>query len=191
MLHDSRNKDIASVTDTIDLKLLSFHIFINQNRIFNSCAEDDFHVFFNIRRITGDNHVLSAKDIAGAHQNRVSDFFGRLKCLNLGENGDTLRPFDVKPVAKFLKTLPVLSKVNRICARSKNTNSLSVKVFRKFDCSSAAKSHDDADRFFDRKNIHHIDRGKRLKVKAVGCVKVGGDGLRVVVDNSDLVAKLF
>ena len=52
----------------------------------------------------------------------------------------------------------------------------------------SAEGHHHADGLLDPDDVHHVLRVQGLKIQAVGGVVVGGDGLRVVVDDDHVVA---
>ena len=191
VLHDSWDEYVLSVTDCVNLKLGSLHVFVNQHRILNALCQNDFHVFLYVRVVESDDHVLSAKHVGRTQQHRVLNFVRSLQSLLQSENCKSLRLVDSKLVAQFLKSLAVLGKVNGIRGCSQNPDALLVQEFRELDCGLSSESDHHADRIFRVDYVHHILRGKRLEVKPVARVKVSGDGLRVVVDCDDLISEFF
>ena len=83
VLHDTGQQDILAIADCVDFKLCSHHIFIDQDEIPFHMGKDNIHIFFYVRIGKGDNHVLTAKDITGAQQNRIAEAvrcFDRFLC---------------------------------------------------------------------------------------------------------------
>ena len=191
MLHDSRNKNIFAVADTVNFKLSSHHILVNQNRIFNSLSKNNLHVFFYVGIVEGNNHVLTAQNVRRSQQNRVTQFF----CCGKGFIGihdcKSLRTLNVEFFTKLFKTFAVFGKVDCISTCTKNRDSLLRKEVCKLDCRTAAECNYNCNRLFCVDNAHNVFRSERFKVKAVCGVKVGRNGFRVVVDDCNLVAKLF
>ena len=63
VLHYSRNENIASVTDNVNLKLFSHHIFINKHRVIDFLRKDYFHIARNIVGRICNRHVLTADNV--------------------------------------------------------------------------------------------------------------------------------
>ena len=112
VLHDSGNEYVLSVTDCVNLKLRSLHVFVNQHRILNALCQNDFHVFLYVRVVESDDHVLSAKHVGRTQQHRVLNLVRRIQSLLQSKNGQTLRLVDSKLVAQFLKSLAVFCNVD-------------------------------------------------------------------------------
>ena len=112
MFHNSWNKDVLSVADTVDFKLNSHHILVNQHRIFNSLCKNDFHIFFYVVVVECNNHILSAKNVTRAQQYRITKFCCCFKSFLFGEYRKSFRAVDVKLFAQFFKTLAVFCKVD-------------------------------------------------------------------------------
>ena len=55
----------------------------------------------------------------------------------------------------------------------------------------AAEGHHHPDGLLDVDDVHHVLGGQGLEVQPVGGVEVGGDSLRVVVDDDHLIAQLL
>ena len=191
MLHNSRNQNTFAVADTVNLKLGTFHVLIYKNRIFNSAACNNFHVFFYICTVTGNNHILSAKNIAWSHQNRITKLKACFKCFNFVQNCKSLWSVYMQTFAKLFKAFTVFGKVNCIGTGSKNLYSLAVQIFCKLDCCTATKSYYYTKRLFYSNYIHYIHRCKRFKIKSIRCIKICRNCLGVVVYNCNLVTKLF
>lgn len=70
-------------------------------------------------------------------------------------------------------------------------DALLVQELRQGDGGLAAEGHHHTHGVLHFNDPHHILRGEGLKVQPVGGVIVGGDGLRVVVDDDHVIAQLF
>ena len=60
VFHNTGNQYILPVADGIHFQLRSHQVLVNQNGIFNSLGQDNFHIFMYIVVIISDNHVLAA-----------------------------------------------------------------------------------------------------------------------------------
>ena len=112
VFHNSRNKNVLSVADSVDFKLNSHHILVNQHRIFYSLCKNDFHIFFYVIVVECNNHILSAKNVAWSEQYWIAQFCRCLKCFLFGEYRKSFRAVDVKLFAQFFKTFAVFCKVD-------------------------------------------------------------------------------
>ena len=61
MFHDTRYEDIFAVAYSVDLKLYTHKVFIDEDRIFYFLTEYDLHVLLDIVIIPRDDHVLTAE----------------------------------------------------------------------------------------------------------------------------------
>ena len=191
MLHNARNQNILAITNSVHLQLNSFHIFINQNRILNLLPQNNRHIFFYVRRRVCNNHILPAQNITWTQQNRIFQTGSRFKGLNFRKNSNTFWTLNIKPVTKFFKTFTVLSQINRISRSTKNPNALFIKKFRQINRSLTTKSHHNTNRIFRADNIHHVHWRQRFKIKPVRRIKISRNSFRVIINNSNLVPKLF
>ena len=75
--------------------------------------------------------------------------------------------------------------------RPEDTDAVFIKELCELDCSLTAECNNNADRLLNLNDVHNIFGSKRLEVESVRCVIVGGNGFGVVVDDCNLVTKLF
>ena len=148
MLHNSWNQNIFAVADTVYFKLLSFHVFIYEHRIFDSGSQDDFHVFLYVGVAAGNNHILTAKYIAWTHEDRVGDSGCSFEGFCFCENCKAAWAFNVEAVAKLFEAFAVFGKVNCVGAGSKNLYALTVQELSKFNRCTTTKGNYYAERFF-------------------------------------------
>ena len=112
VLHDAGNQNVFAVADCIDFKFYAHHVFVDEDRIFDSLRKDNAHIFFYVRFIERDNHILSAKNVRRTQENRIADFFRRMERLVFGKNGFAFRAADFQFFAELFKSLAVFCKVD-------------------------------------------------------------------------------
>ena len=191
VLHNSRNQNIFAVADTVNFKLSSHHVLVNQNRIFNSLSQNNLHIFFYVGIVEGNNHVLTAQNVRRTQQNRVAQLFCCSQSFFGIHDCKSLRTLNLEFFTKFFKTLAVFGQVDCVSTCTKNWDSLLRKEVCKLDCCTAAKGNYNCNRLFCVDNAHNVFRSERFKIESVCGVKVGRNGFRVVVDDCNLVAKFF
>gem|GEM_PF-5991938 len=59
MFHNTRNKNVITITDCIYFKFCTHHILINKHRVLYILCKDDSHIFLNICLVKGNNHILT------------------------------------------------------------------------------------------------------------------------------------
>ena len=191
VFHDSRNKNIFSVTDCINFKFSSHFVLVNKDWVFNSLSQNDFHVFFYVIIVEGDNHILTAKNITWAEKNRISKFLCSFQSFFFCKNCKSTGALDLKLFTKFVKAFAVFCKIYGISWSSKNSDSLISQKVCKLDCCTATKSNYNTHWFFCIDYTHYIFWSKRFKVKAVWCIKVCRNCFRVIVDCHYFITKAF
>ncbi len=72
MLHNTGDKEVRSVADSVDLYFSAHHILIYKNWIFKLLSGDYLHIFGNIAVCVSNNHILSAQNIRWTKQHRIS-----------------------------------------------------------------------------------------------------------------------
>ena len=88
------------------------------------------------------------------------------------------------------KALAVLGQVNSVGARCPGSARRARQRHGQVKRRLSTQLHDNAERLFALKDVHHMLKCQRLEVQAVGCIVVGRDCLRVAVDHDRLVARL-
>ena len=136
----------------------------------------------------GNRHILTANDIGWPQQHRIAKSIRSLNCFLHGFDRTAFGAFYRKGFQQRIKALPVLSQVNAFGRSTKNRNAMIVQVGSQLDRGLPAKCHNNTDRFFNLNDAHDIFRAQRFKVEPVGRIKIGRDGLRVIVYDDDIVA---
>ena len=188
--HDAGDEDIPAVADRIDLHFAALNVLVNQNRLVLIDGNGGLQVVTQLLFVGHDLHGPAAQNEAGAHQHRVADFRGgRNAVFDLG-NRTALSPGNIQLVQQIFKGVPVLGLVDGGAVGTDNLHAPLHQRLSQVDCGLAAQRCDDALRLLELDDVHHILRSQRLEVQLVGGGVVGGDGLRVVVDDDGLVAGL-
>ena len=164
MLHDTGDKDILAVTDSIDLKLRAHKILVDQHGVLNALSKDYSHILLDIVIIEGDYHILSAENIGGSHKNRILDLICDLKSLLSGHYREALGTLDLVQLKKLIEALSVLGGVDRIGRCAEDIDALLCKVLGKLDSSLTAEGNNNAVGLFNVDDIHYVLIGERLEI---------------------------
>ena len=138
--------------------------------------------------IVGDHHAAAAQHVARTHQQRVADMRGH--GLGLLKRGCLARRrvHDAQLVEQGGKTLAILGKIDGVGLGTHDVHAALLEHARQLKRGLAAERHHDAVGALNIDNVHDVLVGKRLKVKTVGRVVVGRNGLRIAVDHDGLKA---
>ena len=188
MLHDAGNQHVLPVRDYIHFQLGAGHIFVDEHRIVNASGEDPLHIPLCLLRTPGDGHVLPADDVGGPQQHRVAKLPGGFQSLGQGVDPPAPGTADAEVLQQVVKPGPVLRQIDAVGAGAQNGDSLAVQVLGELDGGLTAESYHHAHWLLHLENVHHILPAQRFKVEPVGGIVVGGDGLRVVVDDDHIIA---
>ena len=188
MLHDARDEDVVAVADGVDLDLAAHHVLVDQNRVLDLVAGDDLHELADIGLLVGNLHALTAQNVGRTDENRVAQLVGGLDGLLLGHNRVARRTRDAALLEDNVELFAVLSGVDRPCRGAENRNAELFEVRREVDGGLTAELNDRVVRLLGLDNAGHVLRSQRLEVQTVSGIEVGGDGLRVVVDDDGLIA---
>ena len=172
MLHDTRDKNILAVTDSVYLKLSAHKILVYKYRVLDSLVENDSHVFLDIVIIECDYHVLSAENVRRSHKNRIMYLICDLESLVTSHDSEALRSFYLKLFKQLVKSLSVLSSVDSVRRSTKNVYTMFSHVLCKLDSSLSAECHNNSNRLFNSDDVHNVLVSKRLEIKSVSSVKV-------------------
>ena len=172
MLHDTRDKDILAVTDSVYLKLSAHKILVYKYRVLYSLVENDSHVFLDIIIIECDYHVLSAENVRRSHKNRIMYLICNFESLVTSHDRKALRSLYLKLFKQFVKSLSVLSSVNSVRRSTKNVYTMFSHVLCELDSSLSAECHNNSNRLFNSDDVHNILVSKRLEIKSVSSIKV-------------------
>ena len=172
MLHDTRDKNILAVTDSVYLKLSTHKILVYKYRVLDSLVENDSHVFLDIIIIECDYHVLSAKNVRRSHKNRIVYLVCNFKSLVTSHDRKALRSLYFKLFKQLVKSLSVLSSVDSVRRSTKNVYTMLSHMLCELDSSLSAECHNNANRLFNSDDVHNVLVSKRLEIKSVSSIKV-------------------
>ena len=190
MLHQAGDQDVGAVVDRVHLHFLSLQVLVHQNGVILCNTVDDGHEFLNLFIGNGDLHALAAKHVGGAHQHGIAQTvchsFGFLRCINGSAAGTGNFTF----LQDLVEQLPVLRRVHVFRAGSQNRNPHFHQAFGQLDGGLAAELHHRSVGMLDVHHVLHILRRQRLKIQLVRDVEVRAHGLRIVVDDDRLIARV-
>ena len=191
MFHNTRDKYLFAVADSIDFKLSSHKVLIYKHRVFDTVIEDYRHILLYVVIIEGDYHILPAKNVGWSHKHRIVYPVCDLQSLLAGHYGKALRALDLILFKELIKALSVLSAVDCIGRRSHYLYAVFGKVLCKLNSGLSSEGNYNAHRPFNSDDVHYVFVGKRFKIQSVGSVKIGGYSLGVVVDDNNVIALFF
>ena len=148
MLHNTGDKIVRTVADSVNFDFLAHHILIDKNRIFKSASCDDSHIFDDILIGVCDYHILTAENVGRTHKNGVAEVFGSSKSFINVHYSMTCGTWDSALVEEFVKTLSVLCSVDAVSGSTENIYAHFVKIFCELDSSLTAELNNYAVRLF-------------------------------------------
>ena len=92
---------------------------------------------------------------------------------------------------KRLEAFSVLRHINSVIGSTEYINTLLIQKLGELNRGLSAESHNNAVGFLGRDNTHNVLVSQRFKVKSVGCIEVGRNGFGVIINDNNLVARLF
>ena len=194
LLHDARDQEVFAIADGVDFALGAQKVLIQQDRVVHvHMLGDDAHVLNDIRLGVGDDHVLAAQNVGGAHQHRVAQISSAAASASSRcENGAARRHGGSRnaPAARQSVRGPRPRRWRPPgcpeCGRPISSRCL-VSLMAVWPPNWTTQ----AIRLFGGDDVVHALRVERVEIQAVAGIKVGGDGLGVVVDQDGLTAVLF
>ena len=191
VLHDARDEHVHAVRNGVHFELGAHEVLIAEHGVFDVLGEDDVHIAGDVVLREGDRHVLPADDVRGAQEHGIAERFRRPDRLLLRHDREPLGTGDIELFEKLVEALAILCPVDAVGARAEDGHARLIEIAAQLDGGLSAEGDDDAVGLFDVDDVLHVFGGKRLEVKPVCRVEVGGDRLGVVVDDDDFVAELF
>ena len=187
-LHNAGDEHIPAVADGVDLHFPAFNILIDQHGL----VLVDFHggaqVVTQLVLVGHNLHGPASQHKAGPDQHGVADLRGGGNAvLDLG-HGLALGPGNVQLVQEVFKLVPVLGPVDGGAVGADDCYAPLHQGVCQVDGGLAAQGGDDTLGILEVQDVHDVLRGQRLEIQLVRSGVVGGDGLRVVVDDDGLVA---
>ena len=192
LLHDAGHKVIGAVADGVDLALGAKDVLVHQHGMAHvHMLGDNAHVLGHIGRVVSHDHVLAAQYVGRAHQHGIADFLRGLQGFFQRKDGAALGAGDAAALEQLVKALAVLGFVDGICRGAQDGQADLVHMLGQLDGGLAAELHKAAVRLLGLNDLVDAFGVQRVEVQAVAGVKVGGNGLGVVVDQHCLAAVVF
>ena len=198
VLHDTANVQLVTVVDGVDVDLdRVVEKTVDEKRM--PGADDSLpgharEVIAERRGIVDDLHAAAAEHVAGAHEHRVTDFFGHHDGSGEVDRRSVAGGEQAGVAQNLREQSAFLGEVDRVGGGTENGNAGRFQAAGEAQRGLAAELHDHADEFaalaFGIDDLEHVFEGERFKVQPVAGVVVGGDRLRVAVDHDGLVAGL-
>ena len=191
VLHNAGNENVLSVADGVHFYLRAHQVLIHKHGVFYLLRKYYVHVLRHVRFGIAYLHVLTAQHVGRTEQRGIAYLARHLDCLFLGHDGVAAGALDFQLFQQFVEAFPVLRHVDVFRLRAEYGNILLAQHFGQLYSRLSAESHDHAVRLFRVDYGKHVLVGKRLEIKPVGGVEVGGHGFGVVVDDNHFVPLVF
>ena len=192
MLHNRRDKCMCTVGDGVCLALKRMvQETVNQNRTVRRYADCRVHVFGHLVVIVHNLHAAAAEHVGRTNHDRIADLLRDADGILNRNRHSGLGHRDTELVHHCAEEVTVLSEVDDCGRSSEDLHTVLLKGSRKVQRRLAAELCDDTERLLLLVDAEYILQGKRLKVKLVRRVVVGGNRLRVAVDDDGLEAELL
>ena len=190
-LHNAGDENVRPVAHRVYLNFLALNVFVHQHRLVLVHLNGGFQVVAELLLVGHDLHGSAAQNKAGAHQHRVADLFGGFHAVFDVGDGPALGLGDVQLLQNLFKAVPVLRPLDGLAVRADDLYAPLHQRLGQIDGGLSAQGGNDAHRLFHQDNVHHVLGAEGLEIQLVGAGVVCGDGLRVVVDDNGLIARLL
>ena len=187
-LHNSGNKYLLAVANSVDFNLFAADIFIYQHGFVLIDFHGGFQIIPECLFLSHNLHCPTAKHKAGSNKHRISYFLGSPDALLYTGYGAPLRLGNFQRGQQPLKGVSVFRTLNRIAVRADDSDSTLPQGLRQVDCCLTAQGCDNPLRLLQRYNIHNIFHAQRFKIQLIGAGVISRNRFRIVVDNNSLVA---
>ena len=191
VLHDAGDEDVPAVADRVDLELFAHKVLVDEDGVLDLLRQDDVHIFDDVGVSVTHGHILTAEDVRGTQQRRITYLVCDLERLFLGHDREALGALDLQLFEQFVKPFAVLRGVDVLRLSAEDAYLLAAKHLGQLDRRLSAECDDDAVRLLGVEYAEHVLVRQRLEVQPVGGVEIGGDGLGVVVDDDHLEPLAF
>jgi len=188
VLHDAGDEDVLPVKHAVHLQLPAHEVFVDEDGVLLNGQVDDPHELLNVPVGVGDLHALAAQDVGRTDQNGVAQLVGRLKGLLGGIDGAAFGAGDGALFQDLVKALPVLGGVHAVGGGAQDPYAHLGQRLGQLDGGLSAELDHSAPGLLQLHDVLHVLGGQRLEVQFICHIEVGGDGLRVVVDDDGLIA---
>ena len=190
-LHNTRNKNVAAVTDSVNLNLFTLDVMVNENGAvfinFNRLAKVSAKLIFVSYKL----HCSAAKNKAGANEHGIANLCGNLYSVFDFGNSLTLWLGNLKAAKNLFKGISVFGAVNGFCICTDDLYASFCKGLCKVNSSLTTKRCDNTEGTLKLDNVHNVLCGEGFKIEFVRCCVVCRNSFGVVVYNDCLVAAGF
>ena len=189
VLHDAGDEHVLPVEHAVHLHLPAHEVLVHQDGVLLLHLVDDAHEILDVAVVVGDLHTLAAQHVGGPHQHGVAHGVGGGEGLLGGKDGPARGPGDAALVQNLVEPLPVLGGVHAVGRRAQDGHPHIGQGLGQLDGGLPAELDHRPPGLLQLHHGLHVLGGEGLEVELVGHVKVGGHGLRVVVDDDGLIAQ--
>ena len=189
MLHDAGDQNVLPVEHAVHLHLPAHQVFVHQDGVFLLSPVDDLHELHDVAVVIGDLHPLSAQHIGGTHQHGIAHLVGGGQRLFGGKDRLARGPGNPALLEDLVEPLPVLGGVHAVGGGAQDGHAHVGEGLGQLDGGLAAELDHRPPGLLQLHHSLHVLGRQGLEVQLVGHVKVGGDGLGVIVDDDGLIAQ--
>ena len=191
VFHNTWDKYIFAVADSICFQFFTDDVFVNQNRLVfvyqYSCLQVFFQVFIRVNNL----HCTAAQNIGRTNKHRITDSVCNFDTVRNVCNSLSFRFRNAQSVHDFFKAVTVFCSFDSVNVCTNNWHTQFFQVVCQVDSCLTAKGYDNTVRFFHIDNVHYIFNCQWFKVQFVSCCIVCGNCFWVVVDDNSFVACFF
>ena len=192
VLHDRRHICVGSVADGVRLALQCVvQEAVDEDRAVRGDAHRRVHVARHGIVVVDDFHAAAAEHVGRTDHDRITDAVRDLLRLFDGGGHAGFRHRDTELVHDHAELVAVLRQVDDLGGGAQDLHAVLLELGSKVQRGLAAELGDDAHRLFLIVDGEDVLQGQGLEVELVGGVVVGGDRLRVAVDDDGLEAQLL
>ena len=190
VLHHPRNETIVAVADDVDFYLFAEHVCVHEDRRVRRDIDGMLHIGDQLVAMVDDLHRPAAQHVRGPHEHRIADLIRDAGRGLHRSHRPTRRLRNAQAAEQLLELVPILRHVDLIGGGAEDRHARVVERPRQVDRRLPAELDDDPLRALSLDHRQHVFQRQRLEVQLVRRVKVGGNRLRIVIDDDRLVPRL-
>ena len=164
---------------------------VDEDRTVWCDADSSGHVDAHLFVVMNDFHAASAEHVAWAYHNWIADAVCCFEGFVDIDGHAAFWHWNAEAVHHITEVVAVFGKVDGFWCGAEDVDTVFLEVGCKVERRLTAELSDDADWLLFFVDGEHVFEGERLEIELVGGVVVGGDGLRVAVDDDGFKAELL
>ena len=168
MLHNSRNKTVCTVGNSVSLALCSVvEETVDEDRSVRCNTNSSRHIYLHHIVIVNYLHSTSAENVGRTNHYRISDAVGYFKSLVNIYSHSGLRHWDTQLVHHSTEVVTVLSQVDGLRSCAKDVDTVLLEVVCKVKRSLTAELCDNSHRLLLLVDRENVLKCKRLEIELI------------------------